>query len=151
FRLNGENDGAPQAVDTGVGATYSSPFLFDVGDVVSATYSGDAVLGWSTGQAPLDVVPASTGTTMVSSPNPVTSGGRLDVLIAAANTDTALAPFGSVQVSIDGAPVGPALELDENGQVAVELEADVPAGDYTVRADYLDDTAQIADFRPSSA
>ena len=55
-------------------------------------------------------------------------------------------PFGSVQFSIDGAPIGPALELDQNGQVEVGLVAAVRAGSYSVRVDYVDDTAEIADF-----
>jgi Bacterial Ig-like domain (group 3) len=56
FRVDGENDGAPKPLGAGGGAAYSPPFLLDVGDVVSATYSGDRALGWSAGDAPLVVL-----------------------------------------------------------------------------------------------
>lgn len=56
-----------------------------------------------------------------------------------------------MEFSIDGEPTGDSIELDENGQVEVGLVADVPAGNYTVRVNYVDDTADIADFGPSSA
>ena len=151
FRVDGQNDGPPRALDAGGHAAYTPAFLLDVGDVVSATYSGDAALGWSTGEAPLDVLPASTATTLVSSRNPVTRGEQTDILVTVANTDTDIAPFGSVQFSIDGDAHRPRLDLDENGQADVGLVANVPAGSYTVRVDYVDDTAEIADFRPSSA
>ncbi len=151
FRVNGENDGAARALDAGGHAAYTPEFLLDVGDVASATYSGDVALGWSTGDAPLNILPASTAATLVSSRNPVPRGEQTDVVVTVANTDTDIAPFGSVRFRIDGRPIGPVLDLDENGQAEVSLEADVPAGDYTVRVDYVDDTAEIADFRPSSA
>ena len=151
FRVNGENDGAPKALDSGGQAAHTPAFLLDVGDVVSATYSGDVALGWSTGDAPLTIVPASTTTTLVSSRDPVPRGEQTDLVVTVANTDTDITPFGSVRLSIDGTPIGPALDLDENGQAHVGLEADVPAGNYTLRVDYVDDTAAIADFRPSSA
>ena len=148
FRINGENEGAPTALDPGGHAPFSSEFLLNVGDVASATYGGNAVLGWSTGDASLDILPATTATTLVSSRNPVTRLEQTDILVTVVNTDTDIAPFGSIQFSVDGAPIGPVLELDEDGQVGISLVPDVPPGDYRVRVDYVDDTAEIARLPP---
>ena len=151
FRLNGVNDGGPVAVDAGGRAEYDPPFLLDVGDVASATYSGDARLGWSSGEAALRVRPSATTTSLVTSANAVERGQTINLFVTVANTDTDIPPFGSVQFSVDGAPVGSPIGLDDNGQVAVGLLANVPAGDYHVSASYYDDTASIADFAPSIA
>ena len=151
FRLNGVNDGGPVAVDAGGRADYDPPFLLDVGDVASATYSGDARLGWSSGEAALHVLPAATTTSLVTSANPVARGQTTNLFVTVANTDTDVAPFGSVQFSVDGAPVGSPIGLDDNGQVAVGLLANVAAGDYRVSARYDDDTAAIPDFASSTA
>jgi hypothetical protein len=151
FRVNGVNDGGPVGVDSGGRAEYDPPFLLDVGDVASATYGGDARLGWSSGEAALRVLPAATTTSLVTSANPVVRGQTIDLFVTVANTDTDVSPFGSVQFSVDGAPVGSPIGLDDNGQVGVGLLANVAAGDYRVSASYYDDTAAIADFAPSTA
>jgi hypothetical protein len=151
FRVGGEDDGAPVAVDALGHARHEPDFLLDVGDVVSATYGGDAHWGWSFGESSLRILPARTTTTLATTPNPVLAGGEVDTIVTVHNASTDITPFGSVQFSVDGAPIGPRLELDDGGQVAVVLDANVSAGAYRVRVDYLDDTAPIADFAPSSA
>jgi Tol biopolymer transport system component len=150
FRVNGVNDGGPVVVDAGGRAEYDPPFLLDVGDVASATYGGDARLGWSSGEAALRVLPAATTTSLVTSANPVARGQTINLFVTVANTDTDVPPFGSVQFSVDGAPVGSPIGLDDNGQVGVGLLANVAAGEYRVSASYYDDTAAIADFAPST-
>jgi Tol biopolymer transport system component len=151
FAVGGQDDGAPIALDALGQAHHEPDFLVNVGEVVAATYGGDARWGWSVGESALHVLPAPTTTALAVGPNPVPAGGTATATVTVTNTPTDIAPFGSVQFAINGAPLGPRLELDENGQVVASLVADVPAGDYRVSVDYLDDTAPIPDFVPSSA
>ena len=151
FQVNGENDGGRVPLDGTGKAAFETTYLLDAGDHVTATYGGSAQWGWSMGASALAVLPAGSATTVHATPNPVSPGRAVDILVTVANTSTAIVPFGSIQFSIDGEPIGPRLPLDEDGEVAVRLVADVPAGDYAVRADYVDDTAAIPDFEASSA
>jgi hypothetical protein len=151
FRVAGTDEGAPLPLDAGGTAEFSAPYLLDVGDVVSATYGGDATLGWSVGEAALTVRPATTSTALSVSPNPVPTGGTVTVTVAVANHDTDILPFGSIQFSVDGAPLGDPLTLDDNGLLSVGFVADVAPGQYVVSADYVDDFGGPADFRPSNA
>jgi WD40 repeat protein len=151
FRVGGADDGDPVTLNAAGSAHHETDFWVDVGEVISATYGGDARWGWSTGDSPLQVLAAPTTTTLTTSPNPVISGDQVDVDVSVRNNASAIIPFGSVQFSIDGAPIGPRLALDEDGLLDVSLLANVPAGDYRVGAEYMDDTAPIADFQPSQA
>ena len=151
FQVNGADDGGRAPLDGAGKAAFETTFLLNAGDRVSATYGGSALWGWSRGTSPLEVLPAGSATTLRAAPNPVTTGGAVDILVTVANTSTAIVPFGGIQFSIGGQPIGPRLPLDEDGEVALRLVANVPAGDYDVRADYVDDTAAIPDFEASSA
>jgi hypothetical protein len=44
----------------------------------SATYGGDARWRWSSGTSALRILPAPTRTTLVTTPNPVVTGGTVD-------------------------------------------------------------------------
>jgi Tol biopolymer transport system component len=151
FQVTGENDGGRVPLDGAGKAAFETTYLLNAGDRVSATYGGSALWGWSRSTSALEVLPAGSATTLRAAPNPVTTGGAVDIHVTVANTSTAIMPFGGMQFSIGGQPIGPRLPLDEDGEVAVRLIADVPAGDYDVRADYVDDTAAIPDFEASSA
>ena len=152
FRLGGENAGPPVALDARGEASFDPSYLLDVGDVVSATYGGDARWGWSTGVAPVEVVPARTATRLRIEPNPVPPNGNVMLDVDVANLDTDIAPFGSVRFSIDGQQVGPPFDLDENGRLVLTVELSrVEPGDHRVSVDYADDTGTPEDGEPSAA
>ena len=151
FFVNDSPDGAPAPLDATGHASYSPTFLLDVGDKVGAAYSGDTAYGAVRvpNAAPI-VQPASTITQVMVEPSTVVSGGEVAVIATVTNTMTDIIPFGSVQFVIDGELIGEPFELDENGRSFLGLIADVPPADYLVTAHYVDDTAAIADFLPST-
>ena len=113
----------------------TSAFLLDVGDVVSATYSGSAVLGWSTGDAPLGVLAFST----VNHAGLVAQPGHQ---WRADRPPRHSRPYRDRHRAVRPRPAldrrrthrRPPLELDDNGQVdAVRLgRPTCPRGSYTV-------------------
>jgi hypothetical protein len=111
-------------------------------------YSGDAGFADSAMEIAHETRRADTVTRISSSPNPVAPGGNVDLTItvgAVAPGD--VAPFGTVQVEIDGTPVGDALPLEGAEGVRVTLRSSGVPGTVTIRASYSGDD----DTNPSSA
>jgi virginiamycin B lyase len=134
------------------GAVFRPPFLLDVADEVSASYSGDGTyMSGGPRPAQLTIVPAATTTTIASSPNPVPTGGSFDLAVRVENSDTSITPFGSVEIRVDAVPVDLPFALEDDGTVLLGVLADVPPGTYVISAHYRDDTASIPDFLDSSA
>ena len=128
-------------------ATIVPDFWFDVGDTVGARYRGDAAfLPSAVDGTPTQISPATTSTELLVSPNPVVSGGRVDALVTVDNLSTDALVFGEVEFAVDGSPIG-VLDLDDEGQVAAALTADVPASAYAVSASFSDPF--FGDFMPS--
>jgi hypothetical protein len=151
FAVNGTDEGGPSGLDAGGRGTFTPPYLLDVGDTVSAVYSGDATYGPNAVDFHPSILPAPTTTQITVTPNPVVSGGSFDVAVGVTNTDTAVTPFGSVQFLINGASFGAPIDLHDDGRLAARVIANVPAGDYQITAAYRDDTAAIPDFGESDA
>jgi hypothetical protein len=151
FLVNEEPDGPPVALN-GTGHVFYSPtFLLDVGDVVTAAYSGDGTYAPSRQDISPIVQPAQTVTHVTAEPGTVVTGGEFAVTTTVTNAMTDFTPFGHVQFLIDGNLLGSETELDPNGQLTVGLVANVPPRDYLLTVLYADHTAVVADFLPSSA
>ncbi|MEV6319564.1 Ig-like domain-containing protein, partial [Streptomyces sp. NPDC051776] len=111
---------------------------------VTATYNGDTAFTGSSGADTHTVGRATTSTTVASTPDPTVFGQPV-VLTAVV---TPLAPgagtsTGTVAFSVSG---GPSLTAALAGGVASVSTDKLPAGDYTVTADYFGD----ANFAPST-
>jgi Bacterial Ig-like domain (group 3) len=147
FKINGATVGSPVALNAGGQASFSPSGLLDVGDTVTAGYSGNATYGASSGDLQPDLQPADTATSLSTSGNPQAVGADVTFIATVGNSDTDITPFGSVQFLIDGEPVLDPQPLDDNGQAGIIVSFD--AGDYVVTAAYEDDTAAIPDFTGS--
>jgi len=133
-------------------ALYDPAYLLNVGEVVSATYGGDARWGWSAGEAPVDVVPARTATMLSIEPSPALAGDEVTVNVEVANLDTDIPPYGSVSFAIDGQRVGAPFDLDEEGRLTLTVRlSGVEPGEHRVTVGYEDDTGTPANFTPSAA
>jgi hypothetical protein len=151
FQVNGVNDGAPVALDAQGHAVYDSSFFLDVGDTVTARYSGDALHDPSSADVNPQIQPASTVTTLTSSANPLRAGDEVMLTAKVGNTSTAPSPFGSVEFLLDGEPILGPLALDDNGEAAIVGGSGLLPGDHLVQALYRDDTGPIPDFTASQA
>jgi hypothetical protein len=151
FRVNGVDDGPPVALDAQGHAVYASSFYLDVGDTVTAVYSGDVVHDPSTsGPVNPQIQPAHTATALTTSANPLTGGDEVTLTATVTNTSTGVVPFGSVQFIVAGETVLQ-LPLDDNGEAGIVGGADLGAGDWLVQAIYRDDTGPTPDFTESQA
>jgi hypothetical protein len=151
FKVNGIDDGSPVALAAGGQADYTPTFLLDVGDIVTAEYTGNAQLGASTSPgSQLSVQSALTGTTLTASSNPANPDDELTFIATVTNTSTSIVPFGSVEFSIDSESVLEPLPLNENGQAGIDV-SELRAGDHTVRALYYASMTGIPDFTGSQA
>jgi hypothetical protein len=150
FDVDGEEIGAPVALDAMGRATFSAPFLLDRGDVITARYSGNATYAGSRADYAQTIEPARTALGITAEPNPVITGGIVDVLVRVSNLDTDITPYGVVYFQIDGEFLGPPIEIDENGELDVGVIADVPAGNYLVQATYADLASPLFNFYEAS-
>jgi Bacterial Ig-like domain (group 3) len=151
FQVDGVNDGAAVALDAQGHAVYDSTFFLDVGDTVTARYSGDALHNPSSADVDPQIQQANTATTLTSSANPLRAGDEVTLTAKVSNTSTALEPFGSVQFLLDGEPILGPLGLDDNGEAGIVGGSDLAPGDHLVQALYSDDTGPIPDFTSSQA
>ena len=131
--------GLPQPLDAAGKARLT--VASDAGSyLVHANYSGDARFEASTASAPQTVAKADTVTTLASAPNPVATGGEVDFTVDVAVKEPGdVAPFGGLQFSIDGTPIGPPLPLmGYDGLVVTFMAPDTPQTN-TVRVAYSGD------------
>ena len=116
---------------------------------VHATYSGDRHFTSSTGSVDTQVNRAATTTALTISPNPATPGAAIAFrAIVSIQPPGDVAPGGSLQFTIDGAPVGAAIGLG-SGVIGYEGNLNAPPGNrtYLVAVGYSGDE----DTEPSSA
>jgi hypothetical protein len=118
--------------------------------IVAAFVSGDATLftDSTSGPATVTVVRAGTTTTLIISPNPVAPGETLTVdAVVDVTPPGAVDPFGVLQFTVDGTPIGDPLPLG-SGTVGWEVTLIAPPlpGTYLVGATYSGDP----DTEPSS-
>ena len=155
FYVNDEPDGAPVVLAASSGAMvadFDPEFLVNNGDGITARYSGDATYEPSASNAFLPTVsPAFTATALQIAPNPVVTNGTVTAHVTVANQSTGIAPYGAVQFLADDAPIDEPVELDEDGEVQIELVASVPAGSYRIAAEYADVFSTLINFFPSRA
>ena len=118
FRVNGFPDGAPVPVGGGGRATFSPTYLLNVGDAVSAVYSGDNRHAPSSATIDQQVHAAVSSTTLTSSANPATAGAEITFVATVLNHSSDVTPFGSVQFLLDGKPAIEPLSLDADGRWA---------------------------------
>ena len=116
---------------------------------VDATYSGDRHFTASTGSVDTQVNRAATTTALTISPNPATPGAAIAFRATVGIQPPGdVAPGGSLQFTIDGAPVGAAIGLG-SGVIGYEGNLNAPPGNrtYLVAVGYSGDE----DTEPSSA
>ncbi|WP_327188694.1 Ig-like domain-containing protein [Streptomyces xinghaiensis] len=133
---------------TGGTATTTIHTLTPGPHTITATYTGtgDPSYNPSTGTDTHQVTPANTTTTLTSNPDPSVSGQPVTFTAAVQPVAPgAGVPTGTVTFTFSGAGGTVAVPVDETG-VATLTRADLPAGTYTVDADYGGDTG----FNPSS-
>jgi hypothetical protein len=151
FAINGATVGDPVALGPDGRATFTPPEPLDVGDEVTAEYTGNAQLGPSTSPILLPAVqPAASSLVLRSSANPQTADGEVTFTARVTNLNTGIVPFGSVQFVLDGQPTLAPAPLDPNGEAAFVASGFDP-GDVVVAALYHDDTGTPADFTDSQA
>jgi hypothetical protein len=141
-------DGSDVAGVSLSGGKAHDSLVADVGSTVRADYAGGNNYGASFGTVQPDIAPAPTSTTLTSTANPISPFAAFTITAHVANTATGIRPFGSVQFYSNGVPVLDPIELDQNGDAGIIGKQ--AAGTYAIRADYVDDTADIPDFKPSS-
>jgi Big-like domain-containing protein len=116
---------------------------------VDANYVGDAHFNPSTGSVQTQVNRAATSTALTISPNPATPGATITFSAVVGSVPPGdVAPAGSLQFSIDAAPIGAAIGLG-NGAIGYQGTLTAPPGNrtYQVAVSYSGD----ADTEPSSA
>ena len=119
--------------------------ILDVGTTLTASYSGDPTHAPSETSQPLEISPATTSVSLTSSANPQAPGTPVTITATVFNTDTLIVPFGAVQFVVNGRPVLEPLPLSPSGRAGIIGR--LPAGVYTIDAEYHDDTAAIPDFK----
>jgi hypothetical protein len=137
FRIDGTNFGAPVTVTNG-GAT--SDVLLQAGThTVFAVYSGDGNFSGSTGtlSGGQTVNKAATTTTLISNPNPSTSGQSI-FFTAFITPPGAGTPTGTVGFMIDGNPFSSPVTV-VNGSATLSTSS-LSAGSHTVTAVYNGDS-----------
>jgi hypothetical protein len=151
FAINGDTVGDPVALGPDGRATFTPPDPLDVGDEVTAEYTGNAQLGPSTSPILLPAVqPAASSLVLRSSANPQTADGLVTFTARVTNLNTGIVPFGSVQFVLDGQPTLAPVPLDPSGEAAIVVSGFDP-GDVVVAALYHDDTGTPADYTDSQA
>ena len=135
-----EDDGSPIGDPEPVGADGRASLIAAAGAGsyrLHARYSGDAT--YTTGEAIVaqTVTRAATKTTLASTPNPVPTGGTLllDVTVDVL-APGAVDPDGSLEFTVDGAPIGDPLYLGGYSGVEVELTAPTIPGTATIGVRY---------------
>jgi hypothetical protein len=115
---------------------------------IRAQYGGDSRFEASSGASTHTARRATTVTTLTSAPNPVPAGHLLELLAdVAIEPGPELAPYGTLQFTVDGSAVGPPIALmGASGVVVTVLAPDMPTA-ATVGVTYSGD----ADTESSSA
>jgi hypothetical protein len=145
------------AVDGSGNAAFLVSGPADVGRAYRAFYAGGSGLAPShSDQVTPSITPATTGILAEVSPAQPMVGDVIYIVIQVGNLDTDVVPFGSVSLSILNTNVFATAALNADGFAAFALTG-APAGTYTGRLDYYDDTGPLRgsglppDFQPSEA
>jgi hypothetical protein len=132
-------------------AVFATSTLSAGSHTVTASYSGDAHVGPSSGSLASQQVTApglkSTTTRLTSSPNPSTAGQAVTITAIVSPSGTAGKPTGSVTFTIDGISQPRALLRVVNGREEANLSvASLAKGTHTITAAYSGDSS----FAPSA-
>lgn len=150
FHVTDADDVDPVPLDASGAAAFVPPFYLDVGDTVSADYSGDSTHSPSSGTLSASVVADATQLALSVAPNPAAVGQEVTIAADVSNLNVPdMTPFGSVVFTLDGHALDP-VPLDDNGHAEVTATASTP-GQVAVRAHYFDDTGVPADMVDSYA
>jgi hypothetical protein len=155
FAANGEPMGSPVALNASGVASYITSALTAGGGSITATYIPASGSPFATStSAPLDQsvygpCAGISSTTLTSSPNPSGAGQsvtfNIGVAMVAAPECVAgggtTAPFslaGTVQFSLNGAPLGSPVNVPSNGEASWTISS-LPVGDDSIVATYTED------------
>ena len=115
---------------------------------IQARYSGDANFVASTDEVGHQTRRADTVTTIASSPNPNPPGATIDVTIDVSIVPPGdVAPFGTLQLDVNGSPLGDPIPLDGADGVELTLQSSGGARTDTIGVAYSGDE----NTNPSSA
>ena len=115
---------------------------------IQARYSGDADFVASTDEVGHQTRRADTVTTITSSPNPNPPGATIDVTIDVSIVPPGdVAPFGTLQIDVNGSPLGDPIPLDGAEGVELTLQSSGGARTDTIGVAYSGDE----NTNPSSA
>ncbi len=148
FTVDGNNFGAPVAIDASGNASSSSTSTLSTGShAIVAAYSGDANIKPSTSASKAQVVnKAGTTTALTRSPGSPTKFGQAVTFTATVSVVApgVGSPTGAVQFNVDGQPYGTAVPL--TGNHASVTISNLHQGNHDIDATYNGD----ADFTASS-
>ncbi len=121
-------------------ATFSTPALALGVHAITAVYAGNATFEPATSAVVSQVVTtAKTSTSMAVSANPTIVGNTIHFTVVVGPIPPATGvPTGTVTVSAEGTPVGPAVPLDANGRGTVTTSS-LPVGTHAMVAAYSGD------------
>lgn len=136
FLVDGAPLGAPVALDAGGEATSEVTTALTLGDhEVTAQYGGSTDLDGASATLTQSVGPEATATELSTAANPVVYGHGATVRAAVRRADPGAPLSGTVDVSVDGAPVCENLPLASDA-ADCDLPASLPVGRRTVEAAY---------------
>jgi hypothetical protein len=144
---DGTSIGPPKPLDTAGKASLTASA--DAGSYrVHVRYLGDAHFNVSTASVPQQVNRAGTTTQLTSSPNPVApSANVMFIALVGVSPPGNVEPFGSLQFTVDGSPLGDPIPLDGAAGVQVTVTAPTVAQTNTIGVSYSGDE----NTTPSSA
>jgi hypothetical protein len=149
FTLDGDDLGAPVALDGSGQATTSTSALTTASHSITAVYSADGDFNASTSDALSQTVgKADTSTTVDSNHNPSVHGQSVTFTATVSpSSPGAGTPTGSIQFTLDGNSLGSSVALDGSGQATLST-AELTTGSHSVTAVYSADddfTASTSD------
>lgn len=137
---DGSPIGPPRPLDS-TGTASIVAFAFAGNYRVHANYLGDARFSSSSAIVSQLVNKADTTMQLTSSQNPIPLGGRVTfTALVSVNPPGDVAPFGSLQFTVDGTPLGGTIPLDGAAGVQLSVTAPTVAQTNTIGVSYSGDT-----------
>jgi len=115
FKVNGNQQGQPAALNSSGVATLTFTQGNSGTDSLTANYSGDGSDTLSTGMASLVVNNAATKTTLTAAPSPATVGQTVTLTATVARTAGSGTPTGKVTFEVNGTPQEQPVALNSSG------------------------------------
>jgi len=142
--------GTTNVANTGV-ATFQAGSLAVGGYTITATYSGDTIFEASPASSGVSqtVTQAPTTTAVAASAGTIAAGGSITLTATITESDSLVAPTGSVTFSVNGTQLG-ASNLNNAGHATLPVSS-LPAGADQITAVYGGDTEYQASTSPTPA